>query len=139
MRKTSTIVIVVLFVSFILYGGFESIKLILGANISIIEPKEYSSTDSKIVTIKGRVQRASYISLNDRQIFSDKDGNINEKLPLSPGYNIITLKVQGKFGEVVTKRFFVTETSKNETLNDLMEDTEENSKATSTVDVNEEI
>ena len=42
--------------------------------------------------------------MNDRKIFIDQQGNFKEKILLSYGYNIITMKANDKFGRNTKKK-----------------------------------
>jgi hypothetical protein len=88
-------------VSLMIIGGysyFEARNLIIGPVISFISPQDGTSTTNPLTEIKGQVKNISFISLNDKQIFTDKNGLFDEKLLLSPGYNIIKLSVKDRFG-----------------------------------------
>ena len=41
--------------------------------------------------------------MNDRQMFTDEEGEFSEKLLLSYGYNIITVKAKDRFGRETKK------------------------------------
>lgn len=85
------------------YGLFQSQKIIDGPQISVISPiSGGTSTESKI-EVKGVAKNISAISLNDRPIFIDEQGNFAEKLMLYPGYNIIKLRASDKFGSSVER------------------------------------
>lgn len=85
------------------YGLFQSQKLIDGPQITILSPASGgTSTESKI-EVKGIAKNISAISVNDRPIFIDEQGNFTEKLMLYPGYNIIKLRASDKFGSSVEK------------------------------------
>ena len=82
------------------YGCFEARHLISGPEVSIVFPKDGETLTSDYIEIKGTAQNISYISLNDRQIHIDKEGNFKEPLLLSPGYNKETIAARDKFGRV---------------------------------------
>ena len=56
-----------------------------------------------LVTVAGTATNIARISLDDRQIFVDKQGNFSEKLLVPPGYTIIKLAAQDKFGRTTEK------------------------------------
>ncbi len=102
-RNPKTIVTIIFFILFLLYGAFETAKLVLGPSLKIDTPKDLSTVDDPFVTVSGKVKRASYITINDRQIFADVSGYFEDKLLLLPGYNIIQLEVKDRFEKTVTK------------------------------------
>lgn len=95
--------VIVFFVLFVLYAGFETIKLFLGPSLIIDSPKDLSTTSEPLINVSGTVKRVAYISINDRQIFADTSGRFNDKLLLLPGYNIIKLEVRDRFGKVLKR------------------------------------
>ena len=46
----------------------------------------------------------TFISLNNRQIFTDTNGDFNENLVLLPGYNILTIDAKGRYGKEISKK-----------------------------------
>lgn len=80
------------------YSYYESRNLILGPILDFVSPINGSSTTNSVIEVKGKVKNISFVSLNDNQIFTDKNGLFSEKLLLSPGYNIIKLSVKDRFG-----------------------------------------
>jgi hypothetical protein len=104
MRKNiRTTAVIVFFILFVLYAGFETIKLFLGPSLIIDNPKDLESISEPLINVSGTVKRVSYISINDRQIFADTAGKFNDKLLLLPGYNIIKIEVKDRFGKVLKK------------------------------------
>ena len=80
------------------YALFQARNLIRGPMISIENPQNGSTLVESLISIEGHAENISYISLNDRQIFIDEAGAFKEKLLLSYGYNIMTIKAKDKFG-----------------------------------------
>jgi len=89
-----TIVVIILIAGYIYYRTKD---FIYGPVIIILSPENGSTINDSPVEIHGKAKNISYLSINDRQIFTDEDGNFNEKLLLSPGYNIISAKARDKF------------------------------------------
>ena len=86
------------------YSLFQAQKLILGPIIEIYTPQNGAIYNQTLIEISGRAKNISYLNLNDRAIFTDKDGYFKEKLLLSPGYNIIKLDARDKFKNYTEKR-----------------------------------
>lgn len=89
------------------YSGFRFKDLISGPNIVLYSPDNGSSLDNELVNITGRAERIAQIYLNGRKIFTDQDGNFEEPLLLSRGYNFFEIKAEDKFGREVVKKLQV--------------------------------
>jgi hypothetical protein len=100
LKKTLPLVLGALFV---LYGVFQSRNLIIGPRITVSEPKNGFVVNDPVVSVRGTTKNIAYINLNDGQIFVDDLGHFNEKLMVSPGYNIMKLSAEDKFGRATEK------------------------------------
>jgi hypothetical protein len=110
--KPSTLLSLIFFGLFLLYGIFEIGKVFLGPSLVINTPTNLSTVTNPLIVVSGKVARAAYVSLDDRQIYGDEKGNFSESLLLSPGYNIISIKVRDRFGKEISKVINVTYTTK---------------------------
>ncbi len=81
----------------IIYSLFQAWKLITGPVIEIYTPQNGATYNQTMIELYGRALNTAYLNLDDRPIFTDKDGYFREKLLLSPGYNIIKLDATDKF------------------------------------------
>jgi hypothetical protein len=81
----------------LIYGGYQAKNLIEGPVISISSPKNGSTLSSPLVLIEGKALRIAFITLNDRQIFVNEQGDLREQLLLQSGYNIISIKATDRF------------------------------------------
>lgn len=99
-------VIGIIFIAVLIFGYvvFQARNIVLGPIIKMHSPENGASLDNSLIEIKGNAKNISYISMNGRQIFTDEQGEFNEKLLLSYGYNIITIKVQDRFNREVEKK-----------------------------------
>lgn len=103
-NKYAKIILIVLFaVGIVAYTFFQTKNIIQGPVITINSPENGSSSATSLVEINGAARNISYINLNGDQIFTDENGVFSEKLLLSYGYNIITMRAQDKFGREVKK------------------------------------
>lgn len=78
--------------------------LIKGVKIEASIDQEHNSS---MVSIKGNAKNAIYLSLNGREIFIEKDGAFTEPIALLPGFGVVTLTAQDKFGKTAEKKFEV--------------------------------
>ena len=89
-------------VIFLLVGGyafFRTKDLLAGPKITIISPENGASLTVSATLIRGTAKNISSLSLDDRPIYVDDKGNFSEIMALSPGYNILSLKAEDKFGK----------------------------------------
>lgn len=99
--RTATLII--LFVLLISYSIFQARAILSGPKIQIENPKNGQVVEDPRVTVEGQSKNISWMSLNDRQIFTDEDGRWSEKLLVSTGLSIITIKARDRFGHETRK------------------------------------
>jgi|SRR3989344_1265235 len=98
-RTYIKIAAVALFVIALLsYTSYQSRFLITGPRIKVETPENGMASDKNLVYVSGTASNVSFIYLNDRQIFTDEEGNFREILLASPGYNIMTLRAKDTLG-----------------------------------------
>ena len=95
--------LILFFILLISYSIFQARFLILGPQIWIINPQDGRTVESPLVTIEGQARNIAWISLNDRQIFTDEEGRWSEKLIVSSGISIMTVKARDHFGRETKK------------------------------------
>ena len=86
------------------YSFFQAYKIISGPRIEVYTPQNGATYSQTLIEINGRAKNIAYINLNDRKMFTDKDGYFSEKVLLSPGYNVVKLDAKDKFGAYTEKR-----------------------------------
>ena len=95
---------VIIFSIFLLisYGLFNARNLLLGPSIEIFSPAlSEIETMENTITIKGKASNMVFLSINERSISVDTKGYFEEKLLLSPGFNIIEIKARDRFKKEV--------------------------------------
>lgn len=85
---------VLLMIFFVL---FQARFLITGPRIVITDAPEGPQNERQIV-IAGTAYNISRLWLNDRLIYTDKQGNFKEAIVLENGYTIATLRAQDRYG-----------------------------------------
>ena len=85
------------------YSYYQARKLIDGPEIVIDSPKDGETVTDPLIDIKGKATNIKDISLDDRPVFIDEQGNFDEKLLVQEGYTIITMKASDRFGETTQK------------------------------------
>jgi hypothetical protein len=85
------------------YSYYQARNLINGPELTVISPISGTTTTTPLAFIEGEAKNVSYISLNNRQMYVDKDRKFHEELLLSAGYNVWKLEARDKFGRTITK------------------------------------
>lgn len=92
-------------VLFTAIGVFAYMKMSFILKGVVIEAKIEREDNLPLVKVVGNAKSASFLSLNGREIFIDKQGNFSEYVSLLPGYSIITIDAKDKLGNNKEKRF----------------------------------
>lgn len=58
---------------------------------------------SEVVTVRGNAKNAVHLTINEREIFIDKDGNFKEYVSPLPGHSVIAIFAKDKFGKTAEK------------------------------------
>lgn len=86
------------------YSLFNSRIFIAGPQITIQEPQNGALIEEKpLIEVSGLAENIAYLRLNGRQIYTDENSFFEEALLLNPGYNIIQLEAEDKFGRGIKK------------------------------------
>jgi hypothetical protein len=80
------------------FAFFGSHNLVFGVKIKEINIENGATVTDSIEHITGNAKNAVVLTLNGREISIDKEGNFNETIALSPGYNIVSIEAKDKFG-----------------------------------------
>lgn len=79
------------------YTLFQARFLIAGPEITLTETIPSIQTE-RLVTLIGTAQNITKLTLNDREIYTDRAGHFQEALVLENGYTIATLKAEDRYG-----------------------------------------
>ena len=90
------------------YGAFRAKNLAEGPVLAIASPTDGTATNDSLVDIQGTAKNISFLTLDGNKIFTDQTGAYDEKILLSPGYNIVTLEARDRFGRIATKTLQLT-------------------------------
>ncbi|MFA5651798.1 MAG: hypothetical protein WC933_00310 [Candidatus Paceibacterota bacterium] len=103
-RKLLQIILISAIILFIFgYTAYEIQRIIFGPRIEVLSPQNGSLISNSLTEVSGIAKNINSISLNDRKIFIDEQGNFKEEVLLSYGYNVITIKASDKFGRNTEK------------------------------------
>lgn len=95
--------LIILFILLIAYSLYQARALLVGPQIWVENPKDGHRVEDPLVIVEGQSKNIAWISLNDRQIFTDEEGKWSEKLLVSPGLSIMTVKARDRFGREIKK------------------------------------
>jgi hypothetical protein len=96
-------VIIISIVLLVSYGIFNARNLIMGPTVEIFSPTDNTEASSNVATVNGIAKNISFISINEKPIFVDKEGLFQEKLLLNPGSNTIQVKARDRFKKEIVK------------------------------------
>lgn len=88
-----------MFLIIVIYTLWNARNLIQGPQLEIMEPENGALITSKTLFIKGVAKNSSFIGLNGRQIFTDKEGVFMEEILPQDGYNVLEMTAQDRFGK----------------------------------------
>ncbi len=101
--------VTIVFIVFMGYAIFQARFLIEGPIVTLQNTPQ-TVQEQRIVTLEGTAQNIVFLSLNGRQIYTDKNGYFKEALVLENGYTIATLQAKDRYGRVrsYTEEFVYT-------------------------------
>ncbi len=93
-----------------LYVAFQSRNLILGPRLKITSPIQGETLAGPVIKIAGTAKNISFLTLNDRQIYVDDQGQFSETLLPQSGLVILKLVGTDRFGRTreISESIFVT-------------------------------
>ncbi len=80
------------------YSFFRLKDYIDGPIVDISTPKNGQTFTSPLIGVSGSSKNLSFLNLDGRKIYTDKDGIWTEKLLLQDGVNIIEVRGVDRFG-----------------------------------------
>jgi hypothetical protein len=100
--KLVTILMAVLVVAFFGLVLFNIKDMLFGAPFTVHAAADGSTINDSFLPITGSARHAKEISINNRIIGVDPQGNFADGVILSPGYNIVEVKEKDQFGKQKT-------------------------------------
>ena len=99
------ILVCLLFIGIAIFVFFNSRELIWGIKIKNVNLIDNLKISQNTLQVTGLAKNAVKLTLNDREISIDQAGNFNETTVLLPGYNVLRIKAQDKFGNSDEKNY----------------------------------
>ena len=90
------------------YGAFRAKDLAEGPMLEVTSPADGTAVHDSLVEIRGTTKNISFLTLNGNKIFTDQSGAYDEKILLSPSYNVVTLTARDRFGRIAAKTLQLT-------------------------------
>lgn len=91
--------IVILFLVFIGYLGFQYHNYFFGPSLEITSPKESQVISDNIVQISGKTDPSALVLIDQEEIFVNLDGKFSKSLYVFPGDKKITIVAKNRFGK----------------------------------------
>jgi hypothetical protein len=101
--KIKKVLVCALSIAGALYIGWNGRNVLLGPRIDVLFPKNGETFETHLIDITGKAKNASFLSLNDKEIYVDKSGYFQEEMALLPGMNVIKIGSRDRFGETEEK------------------------------------
>lgn len=113
-KKIISVVAIVLFLGG--YMGFKLIDFFKTPKLNLENVADAMTVQTKEFKIKGKVDFKNNLTLNNEEVYSDKEGNFEKDILLQPGFNTLTFKIKKFLGKefVVEKRIFYEEATTTE-------------------------
>ncbi len=83
---------------------------IFGAPLMVMTAPDGATLDTPFLPVTGIARHAREISINGRAVTIDRQGNFNDEVVLSPGYNIVEVAAKDQFGNEKRKTYQVVVT-----------------------------
>ena len=90
------------------YGLFEARRIIEGPTIAILTPVDGSATSTSALSITGRAENISFLTINDKTAYTDEAGNFAVTVSPPPGLAVVTVAAKDRFGRSASKSVFIT-------------------------------
>lgn len=106
LQKTIKLTLIFGFLIFLgFYVTFNTRLVLRGISLSIEGLENGKIYNEGSIEIDGNAKRAKHLLVNGREVYMDQEGNFKDFVILLPGYNVISVTAEDKFGKV-TKNIF---------------------------------
>lgn len=105
--------LILIFAVFLLFIGFSSLRVarfLALPELAVEEPGQESVWQGPVLKVSGRAERESRLTINDREIRIDTEGNFSDQIELAAGAHTLEFLVEDRFGKERRKvRYVVVE------------------------------
>jgi len=99
-KKIVLIVFCVFLLLVVLYFWRQISFLIKAPYLEINQPIVDITVTEQTFEIIGKTDSSAYLTINDQEVYIDKEGNFKEEIELSKGVNIIKIESKNRFDKV---------------------------------------
>jgi hypothetical protein len=103
--------IILLFLFIIIYARSRTSFLSQGVSLSVENLEDGQKFSSRVLNLEGTAKRAVMLTINNREVLIDENGDFKDTLILYPGLNILTIEARDKFENYKQLRYSVWNTS----------------------------
>ena len=96
-----------LFVVIGIYTVMKMKDVIWGVQVTIRGVIDGETVTEPKITLEGNARNIEVLTINDRVVGVSEDGEFRDSLILSPGYNIVSIKGDDKFGKHISQEYRV--------------------------------
>lgn len=86
--------------AFLFFFGFRLIKFVSTPNFTLDEPKNGVEFTESVISVRGRAEKESSLTVNGRELKIDGEGRFDEKIELASGAHALEFIVQNRFGKI---------------------------------------
>jgi len=101
-KKLALVVFIVFLILVLGYFWREINFLIMPPKLEIIQPPADISTNQSIIEIIGRTETTAVLTIDNSEVYIDKDGNFKFEKNLVEGVNNIVVQSKNRFNKVNT-------------------------------------
>jgi hypothetical protein len=98
-RVIKTVLAIILVLGFVGFWGYQINKIFLPPKIDIYFPAEGFVSATEIISVQGRTQAGTNISVNDERVVLDKNNEFVKEINLQKGLNTIKISGVGKYSK----------------------------------------
>lgn len=84
------------------YMLFQYHAAFLSPMLSVSQPQDNAVISSQVVTVIGKTEPNTTVTINDLPAYTDKDGNFRKDVSVFSGQSTIVVKAENNFGRITT-------------------------------------
>jgi cytoskeletal protein RodZ len=101
-KKVIRYVMILIFVLFASYFGYQLTLLFRPPEIIIFQPTKTAFKKEKKILLKGQTNKETIILINDDRVYLKEDNTFETEIPLTKEENVVTIKATGANGRSKT-------------------------------------
>ena len=107
LKITSAVLTTGFFLFVVTYAISKTNAITQGVDLSVNGIEQGRKYTEGFLAITGNAKHAKHLLVNGREVTINQNGDFSDTLVLLPGYNIITVSAEDKFGKVTKKTYEV--------------------------------